>query len=96
LVVADAIVVVIFQTRSAANIDGIENIAVAVTVAFGNVGTSAFINGSRAVANTTVVEEADAVIYIIAKTIVIFIGAAIASTFTNSISVEAVIDLDFS
>lgn len=88
-IVADAVIVCVFCARPTALSNCVGHIAVAVTIAIGNVCTPAFIGGSRAIANAAFIIVADARVFIIANSICIGVSGAVSSTDADGIECRA-------
>ena len=65
-------------------------VSVAVTVAIGNSGASAIVDGDGSVADSAVIVGADAVIHIIADTVVIEVSDTVSSAFAEGVELIAV------
>ena len=70
-VVADTIAVGIGRAITAAVAEDIELVSVAVAVSGWDAGTSAVIDGARSVADSAVIELANAIVYVIADAILV-------------------------
>ena len=72
-IIADVIAVRVCRTRSAALVNGVKLVSVAVTVSSWNALTTTVIDGTRAIANSTSIERANAGINIIANAVIVCI-----------------------
>ena len=64
-------------------------VSIAIAVACWDIGTSAVINGAGSIANTTVVELSDAVVYIVTNSIRIDVGGAVTTTVSEGVKLVA-------
>jgi hypothetical protein len=85
MVIADAIVVEVLGTVTSADANGIGLVAVAITIAFGNVGAPALINQTRPVANATSIQGAYTCVNVIAYAITVGIFGASSSALANHV-----------
>ena len=78
-IVANAIGIVVSFTRTAALAERVFLVAVAVAIAFRDVGTSTLVDGAWSIADAALVEFADAVVYVVTNAIGISIGSTVAT-----------------
>jgi hypothetical protein len=84
-IVANAICVNVCRAVASAYTNHIELIAFAITIAFRNPRTTAFIHRSRTIAGATIIEFAYAFINVITDTIIVDIRATRTSAITNRV-----------
>jgi len=89
-IVANAIGIGVSRTIATACTECVQLVAVAVTISCGDVGTSARVNFTWAIADTARVERTNAVVHIVANAIGIGVSGAIAATYTEGIFVDAI------
>ena len=84
-VVADSISVRIRRAPSSADSEGIELVAVAVTIAFRNVGAAALVQVPHSIAYSAGIVGSDAGVHVVADSVGIRIGCARAATDVDGI-----------
>ena len=89
-VITNAIGIGVCRAVTTTNAQGVELVAVAVTIAFRNVCTSTLVNCSRTVANPALVECTHAIVYVVANAVGICVCVTIAAANTNGVELVAV------
>jgi hypothetical protein len=89
-VVADTIAVGIGRTIATAVAKGVELVSFTVAVSGWDARAAAVINGARSVADSAVIELANAVVYVIANAVAVGIGRAIAATVAKGVELVSV------
>ena len=74
----------------AADAEGVKLVAFAVAIAFGDVRTSALVDGARAVADAALVEFSNTWIDVVTNAIGIFVGRAVTAADTEGVKLVAV------
>ena len=90
ITIVDAVVVGVFQTISAAHVDRVELVPVAIAIAVWDVGAAALVDRARAVANATRIELAHAVVHVVANAVHVFVGGAASPAHPEHIDLVAV------
>jgi hypothetical protein len=88
-VVANAIDIGVFKAGSTANSNGIKYVFVAVAITFWDVGASAFVNGSLAIANSASVDVTHTIVLVVANPISILVGFTIATADSDGVLLAA-------
>ena len=65
-------------------------VSIAVAITGGGVGTSTIVDRSRPVADATGIQRTDTVVHIVADTVVVRIGSAVASAYTDCVKLVAI------
>ena len=89
-VVADAVRIHIGGAVTTADAEGVELIAVAVTVSGRDVGASTLVDVARSVADATSVERSDAAVDVVADAVRIHIGGAVTTADAEGVELIAV------
>jgi hypothetical protein len=89
-VIADAVFIGVSCAISTAVPNGVQLVSVAVAVAFGKDGASAFINSARSVANAAGISGSNAVIVVVANTVFVEVFWAVAAAEAQGIKLVAV------
>ena len=88
--IANAVGIVVGLASASTNSDHVHNIAVAITLAGGDVFATALVNGTRTVAQATFVHHANAVVHIVTEPIGIDIGSAFTAAHSNGVQLLAI------
>ena len=89
-VVTDAIGIGVRCAVTTTDAEGVELVAVTVAVSFGDVSTSALVDGARSVADAALVEFANAVVDVVTDAIGILVRCTVPSTFAKRVELVAV------
>ena len=89
-VVTDAIGIGVRRAVATTDTQGVELVPVAVAIAFGDVGASAFVDVARSVADATRIELAHAVVDVVTDAIGIGVRRAVATTDTQGVELVPV------
>jgi len=89
-IVAHAIAIGIGCAVTAANIQGIQHVAVAITGTIGKFVATAVASRSGAVADAAFIQLTDAVVHVVANAIVVGIGCAVTATHAQGVELVAI------
>jgi hypothetical protein len=89
-VIANSVCVRICRTSSSTDAQGVQLVSIAIAITLGNIGATALVNFSRAIAYVAGIKSAYTRVNIIANTIVIGIYKARSSAFSRGINLVAV------
>ena len=89
-VVTNAIGISVCHAVAATHAEGVELIAIAVTVPCGDVGASTIVNLTRAVAHAASIKRAHAVVDVVTDAVGIGVGCTVATTHAQSIFLIAI------
>jgi len=90
VVVTDAIAISVSFTVTTTYAECVKLVAVAVAIAFWDVGTAAFVNGSRSVAHAAFVEFTDARVYVVADAVAVGVGLAWSAALAECVKLVAI------
>ena len=89
-VVTDAIGIGVRFTVPATDAEGVKLVAIAVAVSFGDVRTSALVDGARSVADAALVVSTHAVVYVITDAVGIGVRFAVTTTHAEGVELVAI------